>query len=49
MHEMGHALGLVHRTDPDSVMNAETDNSTDPVPDAVDFANLVVIYGRRPG
>ena len=45
VHEMGHTFGLVHRLDPDSVMNAETDDSTDPVPDAIDFANLVVVYG----
>jgi hypothetical protein len=45
VHEMGHALGLVHRLDRDSVMNAETDDSTDPVPDEIDFGNLVVIYG----
>lgn len=45
VHEMGHALGLVHRLDRDSVMNAVTDDSTDPVPDAIDFGNLVVLYG----
>jgi hypothetical protein len=45
VHEMGHTFGLVHRKDGDSVMNAETDDSTNPVPDAVDFANLVVLYG----
>jgi hypothetical protein len=45
VHELGHAFGLVHRLDRGSVMNAVTDDSTDPVPDAVDFANLVAIYG----
>jgi Matrixin len=49
VHEMGHALGLVHRNDPDSVMNAVTDDDTDPRPDAVDFANLVVLYGAEIG
>jgi Matrixin len=49
VHEMGHALGLVHRNDPDSVMNAVTDDDTDPRPDAADFANLVVLYGAEAG
>ncbi len=44
-HEMGHALGLVHRRDKDDLMNAYTDDDTDPVPDEVDFHNLLVIYG----
>jgi hypothetical protein len=45
VHEMGHALGLVHRSDPESVLNAETNDSTNPIPDAVDFANLARLYG----
>jgi hypothetical protein len=49
VHEMGHALGLVHRNDPDSVMNAVTGDHTDPVPDEIDFANLKAIYGASVG
>lgn len=47
VHEMGHALGLVHRLDEDDLMNAETDDDTNPVPDDVDFHNLLVIYGTK--
>ena len=45
VHEMGHALGLVHREQTGTVMNARTNNDTDPVPDETDFANLRAIYG----
>jgi hypothetical protein len=45
VHEMGHTIGLDHRLDRSDVMNSVTDNNTNPVPDAIDFANLVAIYG----
>lgn len=48
VHEIGHALGLVHRLSRDSVMNKNTSDKTDVVPDAIDFNNLAVIYGRLP-
>ena len=46
---MGHALGAARgRTPqrPDVLMNAETDDNTNPVPDETDFANLLSLYGR---
>ena len=45
VHEMGHALGLDHRLARSDVMNSVTDNTTNPTPDAVNFSNLVAIYG----
>lgn len=44
VHEMGHALGLVHRKAPQDVMNAYTSDDTNPIPDSTDFYNLAVIY-----
>ncbi|ABM10302.1 putative Zinc metallopeptidase signature protein (plasmid) [Paenarthrobacter aurescens TC1] len=45
VHEMGHTLGLAHRVERYDVMNSVTGNDTNPVPDAIDFSNLVAIYG----
>lgn len=49
VHEMGHALGLTHRTNNNDVMNANTSDSTNANPDNIDFANLLVIYGAAGG
>ncbi len=45
VHEMGHVFGLPHRLNRSDVLNAVTGDDTNPVPDAVDFINLAVIYG----
>jgi predicted Zn-dependent protease len=45
VHEMGHALGLTHRTNKNDVMNANISDSTNANPDNLDFANLLAIYG----
>jgi hypothetical protein len=42
---MGHALGLDHRLERSDVMNSVTGDNTNPLPDAVDFANLAAVYG----
>jgi len=47
VHEMGHALGLTHRTNKNDVMNANTSDSTNANPDNLDFANLLAIYGTQ--
>jgi hypothetical protein len=46
VHEMGHSLGLIHRLNKADLMNADTSDTTVPAPDAIDFANLAVIYGK---
>jgi hypothetical protein len=47
VHEMGHALGLQHRQDSHDVMNATTTDTTNSIPDPIDFINLAVIYGSH--
>jgi hypothetical protein len=44
-HEMGHAVGLVHRRTKGDLMNATTNDATDAIPDGINFYNLAVIYG----
>ncbi len=46
IHEMGHAVGLAHRSTEHVLMNGDTyDDVFDP--DDVDFRNLLVIYGGQ--
>lgn len=45
VHEMGHALGLMHRNNKQSVMYEDTINMTNAVPDPVDYQNLIALYG----
>jgi hypothetical protein len=46
IHEMGHAVGLAHRLTERVLMNGDTyDDVFDP--DAVDFENLLVLYGGQ--
>jgi hypothetical protein len=48
-HEMGHALGLRHRQQSNTLMNAETGDDTPAEPDDVDYGNLLAIYGTPAG
>lgn len=41
-------MDLLHRNDEDDVMNAETDEGTEVVPDEVDFMNLCALSGHAP-
>lgn len=43
-HEMGHSLGLMHRRSPQALLHP-TPSAT--VPDAIDFKNLLVLYGSK--
>ncbi|MBL8158996.1 matrixin family metalloprotease [Candidatus Saccharibacteria bacterium] len=48
-HEMGHALGLAHRGTQNILMSATPaeSGSTTTQPDAVDFQNLLALYGTQ--
>jgi hypothetical protein len=47
VHEMGRAYGLSNRQNDGDIMNDDADGDTNPEPDAVDFHNLLVIYGTK--
>jgi hypothetical protein len=46
IHEMGHAVGLRHRKTPHVLMNGETYDDVF-ASDAIDYQNLLVLYGRQ--
>ncbi len=47
VHELGHAVGLIHRLNTKSLMNETTYEKLSAVPDNIDYQNLLVIYGTK--
>lgn len=46
-HEMGHAMGLGHRTTKGVLMSAYVSPDAIPQPDEIDHQNLLVLYGAK--
>jgi hypothetical protein len=46
IHEMGHAVGLAHRKTEHVLMNGDTYDDVFK-PDAIDYQNLLVLYGNQ--
>lgn len=48
IHEMGHTLGLGHRATAGKLLYFRTTPSSEQLPDATDYNNLLVLYGKTP-